>query len=50
MPRIPVREFHFVSTTAVATDATFIMSASTADVGVAGSGISEISGFSKAKE
>ena len=51
-PRIPVRDLNFVSTTAVATDSTFVVSASAseADVGVAGAGLFEISGFSRVKE
>lgn len=51
-PRIPVRDLNFVSTTAVAVDSTLVMrvSASEADVGIAGAGLFEISGFSKVKE
>ena len=49
-PRIPVRNLHFVVTTAVATDSSFVVAASAAEVGIAGTGLSEISGFSKVKE
>jgi len=49
-PRIPVRDLNFVATTAVAVDSTFVIAASAADVGVAGTGLSEITGFSKVKE
>ena len=49
-PRIPVRNLNFVATTAVAIDSTFVVAASSADVGVAGTGLSEITGFSKVKE
>ena len=50
LPRIPVRNLHFVTTTAVATDSSFVVAASAADVGIAGTGLSEITGFSKVKE
>jgi hypothetical protein len=49
-PRIPERMLNFVATTAVAADSTLVVSASATDVGVTGTGLFEISGFSKVKE
>jgi hypothetical protein len=49
-PRIPVRNLRFIATADIAIDSTLLVSASEADVGVAGAGIVEITGFSKVKE
>lgn len=50
LPRIPVREWRFISTAVAAADMAFVVSAGEPDVGVAGSGLNEITGFGKVKE
>jgi len=49
-PRIPVRKFKQVIVGAVLSDGQFVVDSMSRDVGVGGRGISEISGFSTARE
>jgi hypothetical protein len=50
VPRIPVRQIKRVPDSPELTDAGFVVDASTSGVGVAGSGLSETSGFIKVQE